>query len=63
MHGSADPDPHQNVMDPENFVKVQAVFQIRFQSGQWIWIRIRNPNLDPGGQTDPQVENRVADPQ
>jgi hypothetical protein len=27
---------------------------IRIQSGQWIRIRIRNPDPDPGGQNDPQ---------
>ena len=28
---------------------------IRIQSGQWIRIRIRNPDLDPGGQKCPKV--------
>ncbi len=27
---------------------------IRIQSGQWIPIRIRIPDPDPGGQNDPQ---------
>jgi hypothetical protein len=40
------------LMEPTSIEKVrqQAVFQTRIQSGQWIRIRIGNPNLDPGGQ-------------
>jgi len=34
-----------------------AVFQIRIQSGQWISIRIRNPDPDPGGQTHKSRKN------
>jgi hypothetical protein len=43
--GSADPDPHQNVIDPEHCLK--AVL--------WILIRIRiGLDLDPGGQKCPR---------
>jgi hypothetical protein len=35
---------NSRLLDPE------AGFRIRIQSGQWIRIRIRNPDPDPGGQ-------------
>jgi hypothetical protein len=67
-HGSADPnldqDPQHNVMDPQHWFLITRVADpysdpdwIRIQSGQWIRIRIRNP--DPGGQKLPtKVEEK-----
>jgi hypothetical protein len=32
---------------------------IRIHLGPRIWIRIRNPDLDQGGKTDPQNKKKV----
>ncbi len=37
---SADPDPHQNVIEPQRWFG-------RIQMGQWIWSRIHDTDLDP----------------
>jgi hypothetical protein len=44
--------PLGRVSDPDPY-------WIRIQSGQWIRIRIRNPDLDPGGQKLPTKVEKI----
>ncbi len=42
MHGSADPDPHQNVMDPQHCLKVVLLCFLKYEEchcssiGRWV---------------------------